>query len=447
VKQVEESSYYLTVKKGKGSAKLYLPSEHPIWQHHSTHIWLRLAKRSFRAQLVVMKDNNQEPVLELGSGFVWPKRLQLKLKIVIKGDIGYVGPLVGILCRTFKRVRYGPQDTLFRRMISQGDELHIGCAVFSPGHISWKTGRMRGYRWSSGRWAAYTFPLPDVVYNRTINSSAVRAVEQGMRLRGRPVFNRRMGNKWRQYRILRNYDSIRPYLPLTRILRSTQDLQTMMARSGGAYVKPVGGAKGRGIWRVEKIGRGYVARFTDGNARVHRISSSNLAVICRAIKRKGRVYIVQPRLRLITWEGGIADIRALMQKDISGQWQVTGIGVRVGRRRSIVSNLSGGGSGRQLQPVLKAAFPHEPDKVDSILATLPVLAKQIAKILDKNSCLLGELGIDFGVDDSGRVWFIEANSRTGRSLFHRLDTNDLGRTADRRPLEYAAYLAGFGLNT
>lgn len=201
---------------------------------------------------------------------------------------------------------------------------------------------------------------------------------------------------------------------------------------------------GRGIWRIERLGNSFLVRHTDRRARVHGFRARSVGSIYRSIRRYGGPFIVQSRLQLIRWEGAIADVRVLMQKNISGQWQITGAGVRAGRRAGIVSNLSGGGRSLSLHTVLEHVFPGETERIQEITRQVYTLALQIARRFDRFIASLGELGIDLGIDTQGRIWFLEVNSKTGRRLFHSLEGSTAGQDADRRPMEYAAWLAGFG---
>src|SRR5690606_3093773 len=54
-------------------------------------------------------------------------------------------------------------------------------------------------------------------------------------------------------------------------------------------------------------------------------------------------YLIQPYLQLKNKDDCPFDIRVLMQKDFTGQWQLTGSVARVGEPSGITSNLHGGG--------------------------------------------------------------------------------------------------------
>lgn len=431
------------VTKGRGATTLVLPSGHPL-DPKANKVLVRLGRMRLRARVVSASGSQADAKLELGGGISWPRGFTRTLSIRTDGrGTFHVGPVVAIMSAVYRRQRYGPQDTLFQRMITEANELGILAYVVSPGALR-SSGRVLGYRHDGRRWRPAHFPPPDVLYNRTQATPATVALERGMRRRyGVRIFNGRLGSKWRQYRVLARDPELRRYLPATRLLRSGSDLRSIVTRFGGAYVKPSRGGFGRGVWRIERKRRGYDVRRTDRIGRSHRLGTVSLGTAFRAIRRRRRAYIVQQRLHLLRWRGSIADVRVLMQKDIHGVWRLTGAGVRVGQGGTIVSNLSGGGKGASLSDVVRETFADNLELAASIEMLVPEIAERIARRLERAGGTLGELGIDLAIDRDGRIWFLEANSRTGRNLFHQLDKEHLGRLADRRPMEFSYYLAGF----
>lgn len=436
-----EQAYPIVVARHKGPTVLAFPAGHPL-QPPSTTATVRLGRGLLKARVAQTPASDIQ--LRLGPDAPWPRGFVCTLWIrpLGKGRL-HVGPVIAILGRTFRRVRFGPQEALFRRMIEEAEGMGALTYVLSPGGYRRGSRAVHGYRHGAKGWRAGLYPLPDVLYNRTQKTPATAATERSLEHLGVRIFNRRVGSKWRQYRVLVRDPQLAPHMPMTRLLRSSADLQRIVARFGGAYIKPSKGGFGRGVWRVERSDRGYDVRHTDGTGRTHRFGRLSLAQAYRAIRRRRRVYIVQQRLNLLRWHGGIADVRVLMQKDASGLWRLTGAGVRVGKGHTIVSNLAGGGAAASLREVLQESFRHDPPRAGEIERLVRAIAERVARRLERASGCLGELGIDVGVDRDGRVWFLEANSRTGRNLFHLLDKDEAGRLADRRPMEFAMYLAGF----
>lgn len=140
-------------------------------------------------------------------------------------------------------------------------------------------------------------------------------------------------------------------------------------------------------------------------------------------------------------------MRVLVQRDGSGNWQITGTGARIGRPGSIVSNLYGGGEAWPLEPVLMESLAMTDAQAVALRRRIEHIALRVAHEIDvacRRTGYVGELGIDIAIDRSGQLWFFEANSRTGRNLFRQAGLYDASRLADQRPLEFALHLSGFG---
>ncbi|HEY8417955.1 MAG TPA: YheC/YheD family protein [Limnochordales bacterium] len=377
----------------------------------------------------------------------WP----LRLRRTADGRL-HVGPFVGILCeRQGAGSPYGPQTTFFRRLIRIGRSLHMAVYVFAPGDVNRVMGAVAGWTWVDGRgWVRRLFPLPHVLYDRGFVTGPVLRLQRWLRTRlGVQQFNSLVGSKWWVYRLMARHPDLRPYLPETRVLRTTADLLIMLRRHGTVYVKAAGGGKGIGIWVISADGRGtFSYRYTDAQTRIHRGRTGNPAAIVRHLLSKPRQpWLIQPRVDLARWRGRIFDVRVLVQRDGRGQWHITGTGARIGRPGSIISNLYGGGDALPLEPVLTESLGLTPQEAAALRRRVEEIALRVAQEIDR-ACRrtghVGELGIDIGIDRSGRLWFFEANSRTGRNLFRQAGLRESSRLADRRPLEFALHLAGFG---
>src|SRR5690606_18117850 len=83
-------------------------------------------------------------------------------------------------------------------------------------------------------------------------------------------------------------------------------------------------------------------------------------------------YLIQHSLSLHTVSGEPFDVRSLVQKSGHGQWQRTGMAVRVGRPGNLTANLHGGGTSWPLRTFLHEHF--KPDKVETIIEHLQQLS-------------------------------------------------------------------------
>ncbi len=376
-----------------------------------------------------------------------------KVHLLLQGGVWRLGPLVGVLapCRRGQTKPYGAQSTFFRRLILASKEMGVPVFVFDFHEIKWTDKRVRGYTFNGAHWEASSYPLPDVVYDRATGSflggtpMADVARRRLTRSLGVKIFNTRLGGKMRLYRLMRADPVLVAHLPATYRATSGERVAKALAVNGSAYLKPDVGGQGKGIVRLRRRGGGWEYTLVTGDyARVHG-QAAQLAGIMASLRQRVRLcgYLVQPDVHLLRLHGRICDVRALIQRDQDGCWHLTGAVVRAGQPGTIISNLHGGGQAIRLEKVLSAALPGEEAASARVQAQIEELALRVGAALDKGTECLGELGVDLGIDRHGKVWVIEANSRTGRAVFRRAGQHELAREADRRPLRFAAYLAGF----
>jgi hypothetical protein len=120
-------------------------------------------------------------------------------------------------------------------------------------------------------------------------------------------------------------------------------------------------------------------------------------------------YLVQQAIILSRYQGRIFDVRLLAQKDRRGQWQISGLGVRVASKGGITTHVPNGGFIAGIDQVLAAVFGQQADHVQQRVRTL---ALQIAPAVEQGcKASFGEMSMDIGIDRQGRPFFFEANAK------------------------------------
>jgi hypothetical protein len=147
-----------------------------------------------------------------------------------------------------------------------------------------------------------------------------------------------------------------------------------------------------------------------------------------------RVYLMQPMLELKGPDGEPFDLRVLMQKDKSGHWTLTGVAARLGAPDSVTANLHGGGTAASAEDVLTRLFGEL--RGAELAQEVSRMSFLIVARLEQTWGRFAEIGLDFGIDRSGKLWFIEANSKPGRASM-RSAGRDAALAAAGRPLSYA----------
>ncbi|MGI6083568.1 MAG: YheC/YheD family protein [Limnochordia bacterium] len=364
-----------------------------------------------------------------------------------------LGPVVGILAprRSGLAKPYQAQTSLFRRVIAAGEELGVLVYVFDFHDIRWPERRVRGYTFCQNRWMMRLYPLPDVVFDRASGvfpGGSLRADQARRRLvddLGIKLFNTRLGNKMRMYRLMHADQLLRKHLPATYKVQGGGVVSRLVTKHGAVYLKPQNGAQGKGIIRLRRLKKGVAYTLTLKDYRQVRGQASGVSEALSRLRSQVALsgYLVQPDLNLLRINGRICDVRVLVQKDRDGAWHVTGVAVRAGAAGRVISNLHGGGRSLRLDRLLQEALGADEERKRRLQEEIEKLAIRIAEVLERSTPCLGELGVDLGIDRQGRIWIIEANSRTGRAVFRRCGMHEAARLADRRPLLYAMHLAGF----
>lgn len=386
---------------------------------------------------------------ELMRRLALPAGIPLMVRRDASGEL-HVGPFVGIFCQRYAvGPIYGPQTAFFRRLIRIGRTMNMCVFVFEAGDVDRTRSSISGMTWLDGRgWVRMRFPLPHVLYDRGLVNGRVMRVQHWLRRRGVEQFNSWVGSKLWVYRQIARVPTLVEYIPETVVLRRTADLAAMVRRHGTVYVKAAGGGKGIGIWVVSADGKGgYAYRFTDARCRIRRGRTLDLSSIVHLLRSRPRQpWLIQPRIDLLRYQGRIFDVRVLVQRDGRGTLRVTGTGARIGRRGSIISNIFGGGNARRLEPLLEECLGIDPGQAAAMRRKIEEISLEVAELIHtacRQTGHVGELGVDIGIDRRGRLWFFEANSRTGRNVFQMAGMQENARHATRRPLEFALHLSGF----
>ncbi len=368
---------------------------------------------------------------------------RLPLHVYRSGDQLRLGPFLGILAKPQKASPFGEQTSFFARLIQQAAKMHISAYVFSPKGVDAASGTILAFMPASdGSWQQVRYPFPDVVYDRGFFKHGERASAAKLRLLlqdyGVQLFNGDLGDKWQVYRHLLGEPALAPFLPETD-LASPGTVVDYLKRYGTVYVKPACGNQGRHVFRVQRHGQqlAVMAHMRKGQIR-HMMLPGPVALQRHlAATAEPCPYLVQQGLYLRKVRERTVDMRALVQKGRDGAWFLTGVGVRLGARASVVSNLHAGGQAARLDVLVAPGGKGK--AVADLYDRVEELALHVAAALDRHS-LLGELGIDLGLDTEERLWVIEVNLKPGRATFRRARLLTAWRRSSTAPLQYTIHL-------
>jgi hypothetical protein len=285
-------------------------------------------------------------------------------------------------------------------------------------------------------WRKEEFPLPDVLYIRGSTSSELETELEKhdvIKVNCRSYFD-----KWELYQILSQDPELTEYLPYTRMYGQETDLGNFLKINDEVYLKGTRGGKGRWILRirkntkekfeysyfVDKIVVGEAEDWKDLVKEIHKFYG----------KRK---FVLQKAINLIHINGRKVDFRAELQRNGKGELEIIGICARIGEERAPITIHS---SAFPVELFLKDSLEYSDHEIDQLTKRMHNFLFSVYQTLEQVYGTFGEIGIDFGMDNDGKIWLIEANSRSAKvSLMKAYDEKTFHR-AFVNPLEFAKYM-------
>ncbi|QQE73553.1 YheC/YheD family protein [Brevibacillus composti] len=335
------------------------------------------------------------------------------------------------------------EKAYYKKLTLIGRKSGIRVFVFSPREVDFDTRTVNGFEFRDGEWQKRNFPLPAYIYDRCFVGPSYRHYKPFVeKLQNDPAITflgHGLSGKWQVHQMLVKSPLLKKWLPPTD-LYSFSSLQRTLQAHGSAVIKPIAGTHGIGVVRIDKSPEGYrVSGRNRENQPFEKACRGQTGLKAFLAGFVGsRSFLVQPYLSLHTRDGTPFDVRVLVQKNGDGQWETTGRAVRLGDKRSITSNLHGGGKAVSLSSFLANHYPAKTrskieQQLDRLVAELP-------PFLESEHGRLFELGIDVGIDTEGNVWIIEVNSRPGRTVFKMIDDPQARIHSITQPVRYARYL-------
>lgn len=382
-------------------------------------------------------------------------RLDLHLSWQPSERLVRLGPLVGIIADLKRKGNRptGRQVPIFRQLLRAAGDLGVVAYVFSPFDVQWSKGTVKGsYLTGEDGWTTRLLPLPDVVYDQIVSRRFERrrdvrkTREKLIHLLYPRYFNAGFFDKWTVFHWLSSDDRTRHQLPPTILYRTPEQGLEFLEEHGDIYLKPSMGSLGVGLIRIHHGANGLVHyRWRKGNRRLEAGVCRDPAAWFTQHHRffKQRSYLLQRTVPLWPFGNRIWDVRALLQKDGTRTWKRTKMFVRVSAPGDIASNVTTGGRAERVETLMDQLQVSRAQE-RAIVRRLSRTARLVAQVLEeKSGLLLGELGVDLGVDVHGRVWIIEVNAKPWKSPHTLAGTEELVRKSFLRPIAYAKSLAGF----
>jgi hypothetical protein len=334
----------------------------------------------------------------------------------------------------------------FADLIRTGQSLGFVVYVLTAKELLLHRKKLKGYVYNkeSGGWQLALLPFPNIIYNRIPQREdeiqpAVRQKIAACRNHPRlTLFNPSFFNKWQLFEWLRKSSRTKPFIPTTRRLVTVSGLGRLMRRHAYLYLKPESGKAGKGIMTVRVHSDKplpYRLKIQEDKKSSTYNCSSMQKLWARIQKQSGgAAYIAQQGIPLASFKDRKFDLRALVQKNRLGVWELTGLGARLAGASSITTHVPRGGRIEDPEKLLTYSFDAEQAHMllQKVRRTTVLIARQIERASRQR---LGEMSMDLGVDGDGHLWFFEANSKP-----MKFDEPHIRQKSLERIFQYSSYL-------
>jgi len=215
---------------------------------------------------------------------------------------------------------------------------------------------------------------------------------------------RQLASKWLKTEALLSDSRVAGYIPRTRGY-SGAALLNMLRHYGNVVIKPVVGGGGHGVIKVFQHSGGFGFTYMDRTRMYRDFSSMKRALDIVKVKRK---YLIQKGISLAKINGRPIDYRVKVVKN-GEVWEFRSMVGRVARPGLFVTNLCKGGSMLSCREGLRRSLP----KVNASAkkAEMRRLTRTCIEIMERHFPGIGELGFDYAVDQFGKIWILEVNTR------------------------------------
>lgn len=359
-----------------------------------------------------------------------------------------LGPVIGLMTDLNDK----EQEPDFRSIHGFCDELHevvsgMGGYFYVFHFKDYKEGSLQGYCLRSGQWLKNEAPLPGVIYNRIHSrmleaSTSFKTFKDSISSHSIPIFNDRFLSKEEIHKLLYSEEHMQPYLPET-VMAEDHSIEEMLNKYQSLYIKPIHGSQGRNIIRVTVIGEEIQAELSSGSRKEETLLFENYTRFDHWFKQqqKKRTFLFQQAIPLQSYKNRQLDFRILCHKNFQDTWKATSAVARISAEQQFVSNIARGGE--TMKPLKILSILSDQKTAIQQLALMKELATETASIIgQKSDGLIGELGIDIGVDKDGKLWIIEVNSKPSKSF----EINDKRiRPSAKALIEYATALSFSGI--
>lgn len=369
----------------------------------------------------------------------------LPFELMIDQQQIQIGPVVGILI-SGRTEELGPRSLRgYLKYAASYQQVRGLVLLFTVDGMDDREKKVQGFAYNpeTNSWEKGTYAFPSAVFCRRRTGSKLQ--KRFSSLIEERFFNSLIFDKWEMWERLSQYEDVRSYLPDTGLAAQKNEVKRFIDKYRTVFLKPMAGMQGSGVYRLEQQQSSYIFQYERSGQSMHS-TAHNWEDAYAFMKDEMRIrsYLVQQEIDLIRIDERVVDFRVILQKSKHGTWYVQGSIARHGRGNSVVSNISKGGNAEKAWKTLMTVYDQNAHIAFRKLKEMEELAVTACESLEMTGMHLGNIGMDIGLDRSGKLWIIEINNREP-DMTIALDAGDkeLYYRLKSTPLEYAKWLSGF----
>lgn len=315
-------------------------------------------------------------------------------------------------------------------LIAESERQNTNLIFFTSADVDFESKTIHAFVFEDNQWIRVSSKFPDVINN--VGGGKQTFTERKLR-RMIPFTSFHVGNKFTlPKRLLENRKFAELLVPFTAGINKKQ-ISDFLDVNQKAVFKALKSNRGEDIYFVTKKAQRYA--ITEHKSERILSSEDFDRWLNDVILAEESGYIVQRFVLTRTKDNKPYHFRAHVQKNGDGRWILTYIYPRVGNKKSNLSNVVNDGYIEDFHEFMIREFDEKSDVYENDILRLSI---EVAEHLDK---LYGfgvdELGIDFAIDDTGRIWMHEANNGP-QTAFHE-------EKRAVNTIAYAKYLAENGI--
>jgi hypothetical protein len=252
-------------------------------------------------------------------------------------------------------------------------------------------------------WERVRAPFPELVYNRipfrrTEKDPQCQMFLHTLKERNIPYFNPCFVDKFELYSLFKDHKTLHSYLPKTILANQKRALFSFIRENKSIYLKPSQAAQGKGILRLTIDQQ--MAIHLEGILEQEKYPSLQHFWSKWENELIGKSYLAQEEIQSSKYDGNRFDFRILVHAD-DDKYTVTGIGIRQSQEQGITTHIPAGGK----------LLPYSLIQTGDHDRFIKKIVDPIGKELSKKFGFFGEFSIDAGINQTGRYYIYEVNSK------------------------------------